>query len=542
MHRLTSKPAFWIALISTVAVAIVSVLFVVGVRNGREGLSTRFDGRAQLASQFTSEYLRQVADRERRVASTDLQGTVDARSFASAVTSQDFTASLLLDADGKVLQVYPPSAQLLGSEYASRYTHLEAALEGRVAVSDIVPSAVRAEPIVAVAVPFDAPDGRRIFSSGFRISQTPLDAFVRNSVSTPGARAFLVDGSGVVIASTDIDAIGMPLARTAPDLEGAPTSGHEHLELDGEASYAAAAPIDGTDWHVLVTVPTASLYRPLNATTFVGAGAVALFIVLLVFGVLLALRLIRTERDLASRVAQLEAANRTLDTFSHTLVHDLRNPLTAIGGLASTLHRTLDEADERAREMTAHIESSAERMHHLIEDVLALATATRSTDRQPLEPRMVLDQVAADMPGLELQIGWLPQQIAADRSSLTRAFQNLLGNACAYARDEDGATVVTVTGDENPWQWTFTFEDHGPGIAEEDRERLFTAFERGRGERPGSGTGLGLSIVAACAHAHGGSIRVQDASTGGARFVLTIAKSGETAGAGQAPDGALTSS
>ncbi len=289
-----------------------------------------------------------------------------------------------------------------------------------------------------------------------------------------------------------------------------------------------SAAIDGTKWRVLVTVPTESLYRPLSATTLVEAAAVALFAVMLVLGVILTLRLARTERDLAARVQQLEAANRTLDTFSHTLVHDLRNPLTAIGGLASTLSRTLVDADDRAREMTAHIESSAARMHTLIEDVLALATATRAAERVPCEPARILEQIAADLPQLQLETAWLPEQVHADRSSLMRAFENLLANACHYATTSDGVVNVRVEGDEHPWGWTFTFDDDGPGIAPEDRERVFAAFQRGRGEQTGTGTGLGLSIVAACAQAHGGSVQLTDSPQGGARFVFEIAKVSNT--------------
>ncbi|MCW2928263.1 MAG: periplasmic sensor signal transduction histidine kinase [Thermoleophilia bacterium] len=515
-------------MVTVLAAVVAGALVFAATRNGRTGLADRFDTRAQLAADFTGTYLAQVAQREQRVAEEQLTGTVTPLRFSEVVTNNDFVASVLLDEDGDLLRVHPNTERIDASGFASRYEHLTDAVRGDVAVSDIVPSAARAEPIVAVAAPFYTAGGRRVFSSGFRITDTPLDVFIRGAVPIKGAAAYLVDGGGRVISSSRTGVVGEQLAAQEPTFARLPLQGAGTVDLDGERAHFVAKPIEDTAWRVVMTVPTATLYAPLHTSTILQVAALALLVVLAGLIALLARRLMRTERGLTEKVGELEAANGALDAFSHTLVHDLRNPLTVIGGLAQLLGDMLKDADERVRTMTGHIETSAERMSGLIEDVLALATVTRAAERTACDPRIVLAEAHGEYPNVELTVGWMPEALFVDRAGLYRTFQNLLENAATHGADAEGRVRVEVAIDENPWSWKLTVRDHGPGIAEADARRIFQAFERGVGAVPGTGTGLGLSIIGAFAQAHGGDATVANLADGGACFTVEIGKSAET--------------
>jgi len=345
----------------------VLVLLVTGLRNSRHGLAARFDSRGHLASDFAAEYVQQVATRERRLAARHLAGDLTPARFDDLVQGNDFVAAVLLDKSGDLLQVHPQSDEVPRSGFAARYPHLQRAVEGKPAVSDVVPSAAKAEPIVAVAIPFTARGGdRRVFSSGFRISRTPLDAFVRKSVPIAGSSAYLVDGAGTVIASSNDALVGKRLTDEVPSLRQAAAEGSGELTWSDESAHYVSTAVDGTSWRMLLTVSHAALYRPLRSAMWLQTAAlVVLFALVGVVGLLIR-QLVRAERTLEAKVGELELANRTLDTFSHTLVHDLRNPLTVIRGFAQTLGEVLTDADAQARVMTERIESSAVRMRALI--------------------------------------------------------------------------------------------------------------------------------------------------------------------------------
>lgn len=229
-------------------------------------------------------------------------------------------------------------------------------------------------------------------------------------------------------------------------------------------------------------------------------------------------------QELQTKVAELEYANRTLDTFSHTLVHDLRNPLLTIAGFAQLLGDTVGIDAARTQLLTENIEQSVARMNALIDDVLALATISRAVDRTECDPAGVVQEAAESVSGVDLKVGWMPDTISANKASLYRCFQNLLQNASSYAAGNDGRAMVEVSAEDTAHAWRFLVRDFGSGVEEDAVSTIFEAFQRGEHAPPTQGTGLGLSIVAACATAHGGSIDVHNADDGGAIFVLAIGK------------------
>jgi two-component system OmpR family sensor kinase len=109
--------------------------------------------------------------------------------------------------------------------------------------------------------------------------------------------------------------------------------------------------------------------------------------------------------------------------------------------------------------------------------------------------------------------------IEADPRLLGRALSNLLRNAQKYATGRIAVAAGRIGG-----QVTIAVEDDGPGIPDEERERIFEPFyrlDRSR-DRATGGFGLGLSIVRKAVLLHGGSVHVERSGLGGARFVVSL--------------------
>jgi len=96
----------------------------------------------------------------------------------------------------------------VGKVITGKYHHLAAAVAGRSAVSNVVPSAALGLPVVAFATPFVTSSGRRVFSGAFNVSATPLGEYMSRLLVTPGRRVYLVDATGSVIASSGAEPKG----------------------------------------------------------------------------------------------------------------------------------------------------------------------------------------------------------------------------------------------------------------------------------------------------------------------------------------------
>ena len=123
-------------------------------------------------------------------------------------------------------------------------------------------------------------------------------------------------------------------------------------------------------------------------------------------------------------------------------------------------------------------------------------------------------------PDLELTEDFDDVITALDKRRIARVIANLLTNASKYG---DGPTQVFLDGDAGFVR--INVDDSGEGVPKEDRERIFERFNRaGAANRRGTGTGvgLGLALVAEHVRLHGGDVAVDDAPSGGARFVVTL--------------------
>jgi len=246
-------------------------------------------------------------------------------------------------------------------------------------------------------------------------------------------------------------------------------------------------------------------------------------------------------RSLNLMLAQIEQAfeqrrqsEERLRRFVSDASHELRTPLTSVRGFAELFHRgAASRPDDLALAMS-RIESEAERMGVIVEDLLLLANLDQG--RPLAQERFDLEAVLAEMVAdhAVLHSDWPisfsaggGSDLVGDELRIRQAVANLLANARAHTPPGTSIAVALATaGDDR----TVEVSDNGPGIAADDLPHLFERFYRvdaSRARRSG-GSGLGLAIVQAIAEAHGGSVGVDSVESEGAAFTIVLPIAGAT--------------
>lgn len=232
-------------------------------QRGRDDLEERLGLRTELVAKFVDSYVGDFQGQELRAADRLLSGrSVTAAEFNRVVELFGTEAAVLLDRNGDALEVTPSDPSLIGTNLSHKYPHLQTATEGRAAVSNVVPSAVEGIPIVAFAVPFSTPAGRRVFSGAFDVTSTPLAAYVRRAAAVAPNHIYLLDSEGTSIASNDADRQGPSLP--APEDPASKNA----FEVSGfhspEGNYVTTAPVPGTTWRIALVAPESDLYAPIE--------------------------------------------------------------------------------------------------------------------------------------------------------------------------------------------------------------------------------------------------------------------------------------
>lgn len=509
----------------------------------RAQLEDRFALRGTLGASFASSYVDSVVRAERRRAAETLAGArVDEREFRNLVHALEFQAAVLLDSRGRLLHVWPPQPELIGSDIGGRYVHLRTALAGEVGVSQVVPSAVEGKPIVAFAIPFRSAAGRRVFSGAFGIKDTPLATYLETALPFTGGELLLVDGKGALVIDGRPGASGIrKLSAVDAELSSALVrDSRGEYTRDGEQRFFASQEVSGTDWSIVVSVPTGQLFAPIGGfkralpwilfAAFAIAAAVAAFL----FGRLAEhrARLATSNENLTRSNAELRDLDRLKDEFVALVSHELRTPLTSIIGYISALQRgRAGVVSVEQRQLLDVAERNGQRLLRLIGDLLlaakadagALTLETESLDlgaiaRQAVEAALP----QAETQGVELTLsagGALP--LVGDPARLVQLLDNLISNAIKFT-PAGGSVMVSLSADGSCA--VLEVRDDGIGIPPGERARLFQRFFRASTatSREIPGTGLGLSIVKTIVELHEGSIECKDGDAGGTTFVVTL--------------------
>jgi signal transduction histidine kinase len=209
--------------------------------------------------------------------------------------------------------------------------------------------------------------------------------------------------------------------------------------------------------------------------------------------------------------------------------HELRTPLTVIRGQLEVLASQSEPSGPEVRRVEHLVHAEIARIGRLVDDLLLLAK-TEQTQSLRIEPIDLPVFVGEIWDGMSLvadrrfDLGAVPAgKLKADPDRLAQALRNLAGNAIEHAAIGHGLVRLRVEA-LAAGRVRFSVEDDGPGIAEDQRERVFDRFHRtdAARDRASGGTGLGLAIVRAIAEAHGGRVAAGRSPEGGARIVLEL--------------------
>lgn len=233
-------------------------------------------------------------------------------------------------------------------------------------------------------------------------------------------------------------------------------------------------------------------------------------------------------RDLIGR---LEAMNAEIERFTYTAFHDLRAPLVTIKGFLGTLKNNLEAGKtDLAQKDLQRIEAAADKMDHILSDLLELARVGRvsklpeEVDMNALaqESLQGLDE-RIHSAGITVNISPDLPIVFGDRIRLREVLENLIENAVKFSAGQANPLIEIGTRIQDGEQIIFV-RDNGPGIDPRYHNRIFNLFEKL--DPVMEGTGIGLTITKRIIEVHGGRIWVESTGQGkGSTFAFTISDS-----------------
>ena len=242
-----------------------------------------------------------------------------------------------------------------------------------------------------------------------------------------------------------------------------------------------------------------------------------------------ALRARMRQYEIRSRQEALLRANSDLEQFAHSASHDLREPLRSIGIYSELLLRDYaNSVDKRGVEFLGLILSAAKRMDALLGDLLSYAhvssfaaeTVEHVEAAKPLEAALENLGVAIRESGAQIVTGEMPV-VRMHESHLAQIFQNLIGNAIKY-RKEDDRLRIDLSAARAEGYWIFNVADNGIGIPLAQKENIFGIFKRLHTNGKYPGTGMGLAICQRIVERYGGRIWVESEPGKGSQFSFTV--------------------
>lgn len=240
------------------------------------------------------------------------------------------------------------------------------------------------------------------------------------------------------------------------------------------------------------------------------------------------------ETRVEERTAELQTANRELESFSYTVAHDLRGPLDAIGGIVFLLEQTCrDVQNPTIQPMLAQLTASTANMGSLIDDLLNFARASTTPVKSTLLnltaiAREIANELTTSNPlrQVEFQISDTPE-VCADPGLMRIVLDNLLRNAWKYSSHHSHACIEfgakeTFAADQTARHFVYFVRDDGAGFDPDRMDQLFQPFQRLHGQDDFPGTGIGLATVQRILARQGGSIWASSTIEKGATFYFTL--------------------
>jgi two-component system sensor kinase len=242
---------------------------------------------------------------------------------------------------------------------------------------------------------------------------------------------------------------------------------------------------------------------------------------------------VELEARVAERTAELADAVRELETFSHSISHDLRSPIGAVMNLASILEEDYGAqlTDEGVR-LLKRIRTSAQSATNLLDQLGQFAWVGREPesnakiDMNALAREAYGEALAAHHSDgqVTIDVGELPHAWG-DSALIGRVLRNLFSNALKYTREREHRRIE-VGGSVGANENTYYVQDNGVGFDPEQSEALFEPFRRLHSAKDYEGTGLGLAIAAKIIRRQRGRIWAESDGLHGARISFTMPREG----------------
>lgn len=248
------------------------------------------------------------------------------------------------------------------------------------------------------------------------------------------------------------------------------------------------------------------------------------------------LRALATQLALALEGMRLSAEVRKAELDAHStrlkaalfsgVTHDVKTPLGAILTSVTSLIDGRDFSNEERWDHLDTIKQEAERLHRLVNNLLDIGRLRSGAlvvqkEASPIDELLesVINRLRSLLQGREVEMRVADDipDVPMDVVQIDQVVTNLIENAIKFTPAGSPISLVAV-GDEA--RVRVTVADRGPGIAKEDRRRIFEPFERGTTTT--TGTGLGLAVADAIVQAHGGRMWVSQSPTGGAAFTFEL--------------------
>lgn len=233
--------------------------------------------------------------------------------------------------------------------------------------------------------------------------------------------------------------------------------------------------------------------------------------------------------DLTRNVAQLEVINNELESFSHSISHDLRAPLRAINGYANIIQDEYKaQFDDELTRLFQIIQNNAKRMGVLIDGLLDFSKLGRKeVKKSSINVNDMVTQVLKEMshliqPHTKIEIADLGY-VEGDYTLIYQCFVNLVSNALKYS-SKKAEPLIEIGSIANENEFVYFVKDNGAGFNMDYVDKLFGVFQRLHTDEDFEGTGVGLGIVKRIVAKHGGKVWAEGKIDEGATFYFLLPK------------------
>jgi signal transduction histidine kinase len=333
----------------------------------------------------------------------------------------------------------------------------------------------------------------------------------------PGARLGSADQEDLLAVEIR-DGAGRRMAASPNYAHSAFTAWESLGDAFGALTVTVAMPDDAAETLVIGGLPASRL-------------PAILALLLLTTGVVIAaIRLLRREAELGALRAD----------FVSSISHELRTPIAQIRMFGETLLLDRVRSDEERQRSLEILVKESRRLAHQVDNVLLFSRAEQQTvrlDPKPTDLRALLQEIVegfrplAETRGMRLRNDFDSDVVASvDAMALEQTVINLLDNAVKYG--PDGQTIRLGVRSTRAGHAQIVVEDEGPGIPPEDRDTIWDPYARLERDRESAiaGTGIGLAVVREMVRRMDGTVRVENGTGGGARFVIEFVRGEEGEG------------